>query len=238
MKVQVWSDYVCPFCYIGKRKFENALAAFEHKDQVEIVYKSFELDPAAPLDASKDMYETLAGKYGMSIDRAKEMTRGVAQQAKEVGLDYDFDKMKRTNTRDAHRLTHYAAEQGKMGEMTELLLKAYFTESRHIGEHQTLIQLAEEAGLDPAEAERVLGAEDYNSSVERDINEASQIGVTGVPFFVFGGKYAVSGAQPPEVFAEVLHKVWEEQNSAPLIYTGSKDDSSQNDNCSDGSCNI
>lgn len=238
MKVQIWSDYVCPFCYIGKRKFENALASFEHKDQVEIVYKSFELDPNAPLDASKDMYETLAGKYGMSIERAKEMTRGVAQQAKEVGLDYDFDKMKRTNTRDAHRLTHYAAEQGKMGEMTERLLKAYFIESKHIGEHQTLIDLAEEAGLDRAEAERILNAEDYNSNVERDINEASQIGVTGVPFFVFGGKYAVSGAQPAEVFAEVLDKVWEEQNPVPIMYTGSKAAGSGNEGCDDGSCKI
>jgi len=237
MNVQIWSDYVCPFCYIGKRKFEQALASFEHKDQVEVVYKSFELDPHAPLDATKDMYETLAGKYGMSIEEAKNMTNGVAQQAKEVGLDYDFDAMKRTNTRDAHRLTHYATTQGKMAELTERLLKAYFIESKHIGEHESLADLAQEVGLNRDEVLKVLGSDQFDDMVQNDIDVASQIGVTGVPFFVIGGKYAVSGAQPVEVFAEVLEKVWEEQHGTPLVHVGSKE-TAKGESCSDDSCTI
>ncbi|PPA70130.1 DsbA family oxidoreductase [Jeotgalibacillus proteolyticus] len=236
MKVHIWSDYVCPFCYIGKRKFEQALDRFKHSDQVEVIYKSFELDPNAPMDAVKDMYETLAEKYQMSLDKAKEMTRGVAAQAKEVGLDYDFDKMKRTNTRDAHRLTHYASTQGKMQELTERLLKAYFLEGKHIGSHDTLAQLAEEAGLNKDEAVRVLSSREHNDQVEKDINEASKIGVTGVPFFVFGGKYAVSGAQSPDVFLEVLEKVWEEENGSGLIHVGENNEKDKD--CSDGSCSI
>ncbi|KIL43735.1 DsbA family oxidoreductase [Jeotgalibacillus campisalis] len=237
MNVQIWSDYVCPFCYIGKRKFEKALENFDHKDQVQIVYKSFELDPNAPLHADQDMIETLAGKYGTSLEQAREMTRGVTQQAKEVGLAYDFDKMKRTNTRDAHRLTHWAASQGKMEEITERLLQAYFIESKHIGEHETLERIAEEAGLNKEEAREILSSDAFTADVEKDIRKASQIGVTGVPFFVFEEKWAVSGAQPVEAFEEVLNKVWEEQQGSGLIHMTSKEGSGDQA-CKDDSCGI
>ncbi|MEW9502085.1 DsbA family oxidoreductase [Jeotgalibacillus marinus] len=238
MKVQIWSDYVCPFCYIGKRKFEKALSEFAGRDEVEVVYRSFELDPHAPVDPTKSMYELLAGKYGMTIDRAKEMTNGMVEQAKEVGLDYDFDKMIRTNTRDAHRLTHFASTQGKMAELTERLLQAYFSESQHIGKHETLAKLAAEVGLDHDQVMAVLSSNDFESNVQHDVDEASRIGVTGVPFFVIGEKYAVSGAQPSDVFKEVLDKVWQEKKEPLLVHEGSMNMKDDDADCSDGSCKV
>ncbi|WP_227397189.1 DsbA family oxidoreductase [Jeotgalibacillus aurantiacus] len=233
MKIEVWSDYVCPFCYIGKRKLEKALESFEHRDQVEVVYRSFQLDPNAPLNASEDMYTTLAKKYGMSYEQAVQMTEGVVQQAKEVGLDYDFSKMKRTNTMDAHRISHFAMEQGKDKELTELLLKAYFIEGKHLGEHEELLAIAAEAGLDRDEVKSVLESDRYADAVNADIQTASQIGVTGVPFFVLESKYAISGAQPDEVFAGALKQVWDETNKSPLVNVGG-----QGNACTDDSCDI
>ncbi|KIL42694.1 DsbA family oxidoreductase [Jeotgalibacillus soli] len=212
MKVEIWSDYVCPFCYIGKRRFEEALSQFSHRDEVEVVYKSFQLDPNAKRDPDQDVHDVLAGKYGMSREKAKTMNEQVAQQAKEVGLDYYFDRMIHTNTYDAHRLAHYAAEQGKMKELTERLLKAYFTDSLHIGDHETLARLASEVGLDQEKALAVLGSDNYKEHVQNDVQEAGRIGISGVPFFVFQQKYAVSGAQPSEAFLQVLNKVWDEEN--------------------------
>ncbi|TGV07152.1 DsbA family oxidoreductase, partial [Mesorhizobium sp. M00.F.Ca.ET.186.01.1.1] len=142
MKVEVWSDFACPFCYIGKRQLEGALSQFPNKDQVEVVYRSFQLDPTMARDTNMDMHQVLASKYGMSLEQAKGMNDRVAQQAKGVGLDYYFDTMIPTNTFDAHRLAHYAATHGKMTEMKERLLKAYFTESLHLGDHEVLAQLA------------------------------------------------------------------------------------------------
>ncbi|AJD91973.1 DSBA oxidoreductase [Jeotgalibacillus malaysiensis] len=233
MKIEIWSDYVCPFCYIGKRKLENALNKFEHKDQVEIVYRSFQLDPDAPKNATEDTISALAKKYGMSYDQAVEMTDNVVAQAKEVGLDYDFSKMKRTNTQDAHRLTHFAAEHGKDQQITEKLLSAYFLESKHIGDHDQLVAIAEEVGLDTEKAREVLTSDQYTEEMTADIQKAAQIGVSGVPFFVLENKYAISGAQPDEVFTQALEKVWEETNQSPLVNVGG-----QGNACTDDSCDI
>ncbi|MFB1082368.1 DsbA family oxidoreductase [Jeotgalibacillus sp. JSM ZJ347] len=233
MKIEVWSDYVCPFCYIGKRKLENALNKFEHKDQVEVVYRSFQLDPDAPENASEDTVSALAKKYGMSYDQAVEMTNNVVAQAKEVGLDYDFSKMKRTNTQDAHRLTHFAAEHGKDQQITEKLLSAYFLESKHIGDHDQLVAIAEEVGLDAEKARDVLTSDQYMEAMTADIKKAAQIGVSGVPFFVLENKYAISGAQPDEVFTQALEKVWEETNQSPLVNVGG-----QGNACTDDSCDV
>ncbi|KIL46481.1 DSBA oxidoreductase [Jeotgalibacillus alimentarius] len=233
MKIEVWSDYVCPFCYIGKRKLENALNKFEHKDQVEVIYRSFQLDPDAPKNASEDTVSALAKKYGMSYDQAVEMTNNVVAQAKEVGLDYDFSKMKRTNTQDAHRLTHFAADHGKDGVLTEKLLSAYFLESKHIGDHDQLVAIAEEAGLNGEKAREVLASDQYEGEMNADIQKAAQIGVSGVPFFVLENKYAISGAQPDEVFTQALEKVWEETNQSPLVNVGG-----QGNACTDDSCDI
>lgn len=219
MKVDVWSDFVCPFCYIGKRRFEEALEKFPYKNDVTVEYKSYELDPSAEKNPNKNFHELLADKFGMSIEEAKTKNETIRKQAAEAGLIYNFHAMQHTNTFDAHRVAKYAAGQGKGNEITERFLKAYFTESKHIGDHTTLIALAVEVGLDLNEVTTFLPENDYASHVRADEKQARQIGVQGVPFFVFNEKYAVSGAQPPEVFLGVFEKVWKEENEQPILQT-------------------
>lgn len=210
VEVEVWSDYVCPFCYIGKRRFEAALQQFEHREAVEVIYRSFELDPNILRDGNPNVHDMLAAKYGMSREQAVANTNGITQQAKQLGLDYDFERMIQTNTFDAHRLTHYATAQGKHQQMTERLLKAHFTDGLHLGRHETLADLAEEIGLNRGEALRVLTEGQYENEVRADEQEAGRLGVRGVPFFVINRKYAISGAQPSEMFLEALQKAWNE----------------------------
>ncbi|MFZ3577580.1 DsbA family oxidoreductase [Virgibacillus sp. DJP39] len=219
MRIDVYSDFVCPFCYIGKRRLELALEQFSNKDKVTITYKSYELDPNAEKNPNKSIHELLASKYGMSVEKAKQSNENLGIQAAELGLTYRFETMKHTNTFDAHRLAKYAEEQGKGKEMTERLLHAYFTESLHISDYATLVDIAEDLGLDKDAVIDVLESSDYAKAVRRDEQEAQQIGVKGVPFFVFNEKYAVSGAQPPEAFSEVIEKVWEEEKDQPIIQT-------------------
>ncbi|EOS56836.1 DsbA family oxidoreductase [Paenibacillus barengoltzii] len=210
MKIEVWSDFGCPFCYIGKRRLERALESFSHRDEIELVYRSFELDPGAPKDTESSIHELLAVKYGLSLEQAQESNRNVAQQAQTEGLTYNFDTIIPTNTFDAHRLAHYAGEQGKAKEMTERLFRAYFTDSLHIGDWDTLIRLAEEVGLDGAAVREVLEQNTFADAVREDENEARRLGIRGVPFFVLRGKYAVSGAQPLEIFQGALLRAWED----------------------------
>lgn len=209
MKVEIWSDFACPFCYIGKRRFEQAIEQFDGNIKVE--FRSFELDPNAPKKADQDIHDMLAGKYGMTREKAKAMNDQMTAQAKEAGLDYQMDTLIPANTHDAHRLSHYAKEQGMMTEFTERIMKAYFTESRHIGDFASLAELASETGIPTEEALKVLESDQYSEQVRADQEEAAQIGVQGVPFFVFNEKYAVSGAQPIESFLQVLHKVEAEE---------------------------
>jgi predicted DsbA family dithiol-disulfide isomerase len=234
MKVEIWSDFVCPFCYIGKRKFEAALSQFSHKNEIEVVYRSFELDPNAKRDVDYDVHEMLATKYGNTREQAKAMNENVGAQAKDIGLTYHFDTMVVTNTFDAHRLSHFAARHGKMGELTERLLKAYFTESKHIGDHATLAALAGEAGLDQNEAAAMLAGDEFTNDVRADQQEAIRLGVRGVPFFVINRKYAISGAQPSEVFLEALQKAWEENQ--PLTVLNNPAGETADAACADGVC--
>ncbi|SFE87838.1 DsbA family oxidoreductase [Alteribacillus iranensis] len=206
MKIEVWSDMVCPFCYIGKRRLEAALDNFKGKDSVIVEFRSFELDPSAKKNTGKSIHEGLASKYGMPVEKAKQMNDQVAEQAKQVGLDYQFDKVIPTNTTDAHRLSHYAKTQGKMNLLTERLMKAYFTEGLDIGDHDTLVSLADDIGLDKEEAAKILDGDGYLDEVRLDQQKGVEAGVRGVPFFLFDGKYAVSGAQPVEAFTEALGK--------------------------------
>ncbi|MDI2585987.1 DsbA family oxidoreductase [Psychrobacillus sp. NEAU-3TGS] len=215
MKIEVWSDFVCPFCYIGKRRLEEALQQAGFESQAEVEFKSFELDPTSPKTSDKSMVEVLAEKYGQSVEAAKQMTAGVAEQAKTVGLNYNFDDMKPANTLDAHRLVKWASEQGKAKEANELLLHAYFIEAKEIGKHEVLLDLIESLGLPREEAEKVLNSDDYLTEVRLDIARAGQIGVRGVPFFVLNDKYAISGAQPLESFIGALNKVAEEEGISP-----------------------
>jgi predicted DsbA family dithiol-disulfide isomerase len=233
MKVEIWSDFVCPFCYIGKRRFEAALQQFPHKDKVEVVYKSFELDPYAKRDGNPNVYDMLASKYGMSREQAKANTDQVAKQAKELGLDYDFDRTIQTNTFDAHRIAHFAASKGKLVEMTERLLKAHFTDTLHLGKPEVLADLASDIGLDREEAWRVLNSGAYTDEVRNDEREAARLGIRGVPFFVINRKYAVSGAQPSELFLNALNKAWDEEHPLEVL-----NGQGQGEACGEDGCDI
>lgn len=236
MKIEVWSDYVCPFCYIGKRRLEEAISQFAHKDQIEVEFKSFELDPNSPKNVGQNIHEVLAKKYGMSIEQAKQANQGVGQQAATVGLTFNFDEMKPTNTFDAHRLAKFAKTKGKEAAVSEKLLYAYFTESKHLGEHETLADIAEAAGLDRQEVLNVLSDKNaYAQDVRLDEALAQQYGVRGVPYFVLNQKYAISGAQPIETFKGALQKVWEEESASPVLQDLSTEDDVS---CEDGSCVI
>lgn len=211
MKVEIWSDFACPFCYIGKRRFEAALEQFANQAEVEVVYRSFELDPTAEKEPKQDVHAMLAAKYGMSREQAKQMNDNVANQAKAVGLTYHMDSVVPANTFDAHRLAQFAADRGKGEDMTERLLKAYFTDAVNLSDHQALISLAAEVGLDPEETSAMLASDEYADQVRRDQQEAAALGIRGVPFFVIDRKYGVSGAQPTEVFSQALEKAWSER---------------------------
>lgn len=239
MIVEIWSDFACPFCYIGKRRFEEAFKNFAHREQVKVIYRSYQLEPHAAINQDQNIHASLAEKYGMTYEQAKAMGEQVAMQAKEVGLDYHFDSMILTNTFNAHRLSHYAKKLGKMDEMMERLLYAYFTESKHIGDDETLIQLAEEIGLDREEVSLVLSKGLHTEDVRNDQQIAAQIGIKGVPFFVFNEKYAVSGAQSPDAFLEVLEKVWGEKKTSPEIIVNKKNsDDKKTEFCTGDSCQI
>ncbi|OEH92666.1 DsbA family oxidoreductase [Bacillus solimangrovi] len=237
MKIEVWSDFVCPFCNIGKRRLEEALEQFPHKDEVEVVYKSFELDPNASVNTDKSLFEVLASKYGTSVEQAKQMSDNVAQQAATVGLDFQFDKSIPTNTFDAHRVAKFAKAKGKDTELTERFMYAHFTEGKNIGNHDTITEIAEQAGLEGKEVRDVLSGSGYEQEVRTEEAQAQQIGVQGVPFFVINEKYAISGAQSTETFAGALNKVWQEENEAsPLQSLNSK--GVQGETCSDDGCDI
>ncbi|MBB6637663.1 DsbA family oxidoreductase [Cohnella thailandensis] len=212
MKVEVWSDFACPFCYIGKRRLEGALEQFAHRDDIEVEFRSFELDPNAKRDVDYNVNEMLARKYGMTVEQAAANNRNLTEQARAIGLEYHMDKSVLTNSFDAHRLTHYASQFGKRNEMAERLFKAYFTDGLHIGDHETLANLAAEVGLDREGALAALTSSDFSEEVREDEQFAAQIGVRGVPFFVLDRKYAVSGAQPTEVFLDALEKAYSESS--------------------------
>ncbi len=182
MNIEVWSDFVCPFCYIGKRRLELALEQFPNKEDVTVAYKSYELDPNAEENPGKSIHELLAAKYGMSVEKAKKSNEEMGKQAAELGLIYHFDSMKHTNTFDAHRVAQYAKDKGKGNQVTERLLKAYFTDSELISNHDTLARLAGEAGLNQEDVRAMLETDDYKRHVRADEQEAGQLGVEGVPF--------------------------------------------------------
>ncbi|MEI2463435.1 DsbA family oxidoreductase [Niallia taxi] len=237
MKIEVWSDFVCPFCYIGKRGLEEAIAQFPGKDQVEVEFKSFELDPNAKTYSGTGINEALAKKYGMSIEEAKRANEGIGSQAAEVGLTFNFDEMKPTNTFDAHRLAKFAATVGKEKEMTEKLLASYFTESKLISDHDVLVEIAQTAGIEKEETLAVLNdSTKYANDVRIDEALAQQMGVTGVPFFVINQKYSISGAQPTETFRRALQQVWEEEGNAPKLQDLSGGNTAAA--CTDDNCEI
>jgi len=212
MRVEIWSDVVCPWCYIGKRRLEQALEEFDHRDDVEVVYRSFELDPSAPQVATETTVEALARKWGTDVAGARQaMARG-DEVAAEEGLHFRHHDAPRARTVDAHRLLHLALDAGVQAELKEALLAAYFTRGESVGDPDVLRKAAVEAGLDPARVDEVLGSSEYADAVQADIDQARAFGATGVPFYVVDRKYGISGAQPREVFSQVLERAWDESH--------------------------
>lgn len=207
---------MCPFCYIGKRKFENALAQFPHKEKINIIWKSFQLDPTTVTDPSLNTIDNLAEKKGWSKQQAQETTAHVTNIAKQVGLEFNFEKAVVANSFDAHRLSHLAKKYGKQNDLEEKLFLAYFTEGKNTADYSTLSQIGKDIGIPAQEITDVLNSDTYAKEVEQDIIEAQHIGVRGVPFFVLDRKYAVSGAQESETFLGALTKAYEEHASGIL----------------------
>lgn len=210
MKVEVWSDVMCPFCYIGKRKFELALEKFEHRDKVEVEWKSFQLNPNLVTDTSRSVNEYLAAEKGWTLEYTQQMSAYVSEMAQQVGLNYKLDKAVLANSMDAHRLSHLAKEYGKQDELEELLFKAYFIEGKNTADREVLKIMGGSLGIDAAEIDAMFDSEQYVSEVNQDILESQQLGVTGVPFYAFDRKYGVSGAQDVQAFLETLEKSYEE----------------------------
>lgn len=210
MKIDIWSDVMCPFCYIGKRRLENALAVFPHRDSVEIEWHSFQLDPDTKTDPDKDVYTYLAERKGQSLGWSKQAHEYVTNMAAETGLQYNFDKAVVANSFDAHRMTHLAKKYGRGDAMEEALFRGYFTEGKNTADHNVLKTMALSIGLDEAEVNEVLAGNRYAEAVNADIAEAARLRINGVPFFVVNGKYGISGAQPSETFTQALETAWKE----------------------------
>ena len=216
MDVEIWSDIACPWCYVGKRRFEAALAAFEHRDDVTVTWRSFELDPQAPVERSVDSATHLAQKYGMSRDEALESQRKLAEVAAGDGLDMRFDLARGANTFDAHRLVQLAKAQGVQDAMKERLMRAYFTEGERIGDPETLARVAAEVGLPEDDVRDVLAGERYATEVREDERTAMALGINAVPFFVVDRRMGAAGAQPPEALGELLRRGWEARAAADV----------------------
>jgi predicted DsbA family dithiol-disulfide isomerase len=206
MDVEIWSDIACPWCYVGKRRFEAALARFEHRDEVRVTWRSFELDPGAPAERERSGAEHLAEKYGMSVEAARARQAQLAEMAAADGLDMRFDLTRGANTFDGHRVLQLAAAHGVQGEMKERLMRAHHTEGELVSDHETLVRLAAEAGLPQAEVRDALAGDRFAAEVRDDERTASALGIAAVPCFVVDRRIAVAGAQPPEVLLDLLRR--------------------------------
>jgi predicted DsbA family dithiol-disulfide isomerase len=223
MRIEIWSDVVCPWCYVGKRRLEKALAGFGHADEVEVVYRSFELDPTAPRHGHELTTGVLARKYGRSVDEMRQMQQQLTDLAAEEGLAFRLFDNVHTSTVDAHRLLHLALETGGPAlqvEVKEALLAAYFLRAEDVGDHEVLTRVATGAGLDEVRVKEVLTGDEFAGAVQADIAQARAYGATGVPFFVVDQKYGVSGAQPVEVFTQVLERARAESGPALEVVGG------------------
>lgn len=236
MSVEIWSDIMCPFCYLGKRKFESALERFGEKDKIEIEWKSFQLNPDLKTDTSININEYLSKVKGIEINKALEMNDYVTMSAKKIGLEYNLDKAVVANTFRAHILLHFAKDQGKQNDVKESLLRAYFTEGKNVDDINVLTEIGERSGLNITGLQAAFKSEAYSDAVREDIYEAQQLGIRGVPFFVFDRTLAVSGAQEVQVFSSTLEKSfegWRKKNPEVQL------DVIQGENCAiDGNCSL
>ena len=213
MRIEIWSDIACPWCAIGKRRFERALEAFEHRDAVEVIWRSFELDPTAPPRQGQPQPDLLAAKYGVPLAQAQAMNARMSGEAAKEGLQFDLDRAQVGNTFDAHRLIHFATAQGRRDEVVDRLFRAYLGEGRAIGERDVLAEIAAEAGLDTEAVRTMLASEEYAGAVRSDEARAQMFGITGVPFFAIDERVGISGAQPSELLLEVLRETWRESEA-------------------------
>ncbi|WP_256794932.1 DsbA family oxidoreductase [Terrabacter sp. Ter38] len=215
MKIDIWSDIVCPFCYLGKRRLEGALAQFEHADEVEVTWHSFELDRGADPASDVALVDLVAAKYGTTREQAVAQHESMAAAAAELGLTFNWEQARYGNTFDAHRVVHLAAEQGLADAAHERLMRAYFTDGLAVGDREVLVRLATEIGLDDGAVRAMLESDDYGNHVRSDEATAKMLGIESVPFFVFDRKYGVSGAQPVEVFTQALDTAWSTRHEVP-----------------------
>ncbi len=221
MHIEIWSDIACPWCYVGKRRFEAALAAFEHRDEVRVTWRSFELDPGAPAERPGDHTEHLASKYGTSVAQAQAMHDRMTETAAQEGLAFRFDLVRSGSTFDAHRLTHLAAAHGRQDAMEERLFRAYLTEGELVADPETLTRLGVEAGLPEDEVRDVVATQRFADEVRGDERTAASLGISAVPFFVADRALGASGAQPAEVLLSFLQEAWERSRPAiPVMATG------------------
>lgn len=209
MRVDIWSDIICPWCYVGKRRFEQALSGFEHRDEIEVVHHSFQLDPSYTIGRTELSVDMLSRKYGMGVAEAAEMEKRMEQTAADSGLEYHMDGLHIGNTVDAHRVVHLAREHGLQDAMVERLFKAHFTEKLSVFSVDSLVALAVEIGLDGDEVRAVLASDRFAAEVAEDAQTAARLGANGVPFFVIDMRYGVSGAQPTELFTQALTEAWQ-----------------------------
>lgn len=217
VKVEIWSDVACPWCYIGKRRFESALAQFAHQGEVEVTWRSFQLDPQAPTVPGKKVHEILAEKYGVSLGQAAAMNDRVSALAAVEGLEYHLDQTQYGNTFDAHRLVHLAAASGLQKQAEERLFQAYFTEGKALFDVPTLVELGSEIGIDVDEIRDMLSHDTYAEEVRSDERRADALGIRGVPFFAIDQRYGVSGAQPVQLFREVLERAWGDSHPLTVV---------------------
>ena len=237
MDIEIWSDVICPWCYIGKRRFEQALEQFPHRDAVSVHWRSFELDPDAPQQYAWTLNEMLAEKYETTPQQAAQMNQRVSALAAEVGLDYQLDQARPGNTFNAHRLLHLAAKRDVQPTVTERLMRAYFTEGQPIGDSETLARLASEAGLDANEARATLAGDAFADEVRADERRAAMLGIHGVPFVAIDARYGVSGAQPTEVFLKALETAWEASQPLTMV-SGDAESADDSGVCEDDNCAI
>jgi predicted DsbA family dithiol-disulfide isomerase len=219
MRVEIWSDVVCPWCYVGKRNFEAALSRFEHRDDVEVIWRAFELDPSAPAEREGDYAAHLARKYGMSVEQARKMIETMTATGAKAGVALDFDRARPGNSFDAHRLIHLAGRQGVQDAVKERFLRATFTDGEPIGDRDALLRLAVEAGLPQADALSVLENDAFAAEVRAEESLALELGISAVPFFVIDRTFGIPGAQPPDVILGALERAWE-KTAHPLESAG------------------
>ena len=220
LRIDVWSDIACPWCYVGKRRLQAALERFPHRDAVVVFWRAFELDPSAPRERERDFSyaERLAKKYGKSVPEAEAMIARLVDIGKSDGLSFHFDRARHGNTFDAHRVNHLAGEHGVQSAVNERLFRARMTEGECIGDPETLARLAGEAGLDAEKVSAMLAGDAYARAVRQDEAEARELGITGVPFFLIAGCYGVFGAQPAEVLLDTITRAWSELPAAAAAH--------------------